>query len=329
MTTPTPTPTPTLTWAERREALKADGITNPELLEIARRATAPERIEARQAEVARLLGLAEGDGLAPSDDPDPEGTYRAAAPSGLVAALDCLGAAGPYGAGGPGGCSVRVPALASIPRHQAQSGPAWDAAVAAHSWPAIHGDVDEAGDVGLAPTATELAEGSPHYAWIEPPDGLEPQWWAPLTDWLSALAHRVVIEHVAPGTGRAPSPPEVGVDREHTHLLRLEISLATANRLAEFTRLEIIRRRIVRLRLDVSEAMTHVSMMETAPSQGHIDILRKNRDIVRYAASGIAEGDLEAALHEATDGLEWIVAARTALDAPRTADHTAYGPKGD
>lgn len=240
-----------MTWKERREALEARGITSPDLLEVARRATAPERVAARHAEVLALL---EGE---ETGIHFPAGAAGAAA--GLVAALDCLGAAGPLGAGGPGGCSARVPPLGAIPRHQAQCGGAWDGAVRAHAWDAIVGWIDsEHGGVWLSPSPGDERAG----VWLSPPAGIDPEWWAPLVPWLSALAHRVVLEAECPD--RAPRWPEDGE-------ISVEISGEVANFLAELASLESARRTICE-----SRELAGALLASPPPTRAQIDGVVEN-----------------------------------------------------
>lgn len=180
------------TWRERETELRELGVTDPGLLESARRATAGERVAARVAEVRQRLGLRD-----PRCASDAESEVDQWAAGGLIAALDLLGKGGPYGAGHSHegtGSTERPLGLATLPGHQAMVGGAWDAAIRGVAWDEIHAETfEDEGTVRLAPW--NLSDGRGGFLTIERPHGLDPEWWAPLTPWLEALARRVVLAH--------------------------------------------------------------------------------------------------------------------------------------
>ncbi len=128
--------------------------------------------------------------------------------SGFITALDCLVESGP-----------RVPPLKTLPDRQTQAGEMWNDAIFSQAWPDLYVGIDEENGVEIAPTAKELIDGAPRSIWLDPPFRLVPEWWSPLTPWLSTLVHQART-------------------KTHNSLIRIYASTETAKRLAEICALE-------------------------------------------------------------------------------------------
>lgn len=166
------------TWTDMRGELIQQGVTQPDLLEAARQATAPARHDHRLEVVRTLLAPGEGE---EEDDL-----------TGFIASLDIIGHGGPHGAGGPDGRSSRPGPLSAVPGHCAPSGGAWDAAVREFAWESLTLRLD-------GQTLSIIGDrGTPQESWrlLTLSDGPAPSWWAEYEPWLSALARFIVLDHL-------------------------------------------------------------------------------------------------------------------------------------
>jgi len=181
------------TWQEQKKLLAQAGLGEDEI-ELVRRATAPVR-HADRVETVRSLLAAAVAGISTSRE-----AWR------VLAHLDREGAAGVAGTGFCG-CSARIPALtvdpsapessrAIIPRHAANSGAAWDEAVAAVAGDGtLSASVVADGSVLLAVVADEML------AWL--PASALPASYAP---WIRAQLIRAGARDLGTVDWRWPAP---------------------------------------------------------------------------------------------------------------------------